>query len=139
MHIRRFETRDEQAVKLLWDRCSLTRPWNDPGKDIARKLQIQPGWFLVGVVGEQIIATIMIGYDGHRGSVNYLAVDPGHRRKGLGKALMAEAERLLREIGCPKMNLLVRSDNVEVKAFYEKLGFQEEAVVNLGKRLIADE
>lgn len=139
MQIRRFETKDELAVKRLWDLCSLTRPWNDPSKDIARKLQVQPGWFLVGVLGEQIIATIMIGYDGHRGSVNYLAVDPGHRRKGLGKTLMAEAERLLREAGCPKLNLLVRSDNVDVKAFYERLGFKEDAVVNLGKRLIADE
>lgn len=85
------------------------------------------------------MATIMIGYDGHRGSVNYLAVDPAHRRKGWGMTLMAEAERLLQEIGCPKINLLVRRDNAEVIAFYEKLGFTEDAVVNLGKRLIADE
>ncbi|MGN6136335.1 MAG: GNAT family acetyltransferase [Aureliella sp.] len=138
MEIRRFESKDELAVKELWNRCSLTRPWNDPSKDIARKLQVQTGWFLVGVLDEQVIATIMVGYDGHRGSVNYLAVDTNHRRKGLGNALMAEAERLLREIGCPKINLLVRRDNKEVIAFYEKLGFGQDAVVNLGKRLIAD-
>jgi ribosomal protein S18 acetylase RimI-like enzyme len=139
MRIRPFETTDELAVKRLWERCSLIRPWNDPSKDIARKMPIQPGWFLVGVVDQQVIATIMVGYDGHRGSVNYLAVDPDHRGQGWGKALVAEAERLLHEIGCPKINLLVRRDNAEAIAFYEKLGFTQDAVVNLGKRLIADQ
>ena len=137
--IRGFEAADEAAVKRLWERCSLSRSWNDPSKDINRKMQAGSGWFLVGVVRGEIIASIMIGYDGHRGSVNYLAVDPDHRRKGLGQALMAHAEQLLQAVGCPKVNLLVRRDNSEAIGFYEKLGFNQDAVVNLGKRLIADE
>ncbi len=138
MQIRPFEADDEPAVIALWERCNLTRPWNDPHKDIARKLGVQRELFLVGVEAGIIVAAAMAGYDGHRGSVNYLAVDPQHRRRGYGAAMMGRIEQLLAERGCPKMNLMVRSANAEVIAFYRKLGYAPDDVVALGKRLIRD-
>src|SRR5712691_1413441 len=138
MQIRSFQDTDEPEVIHLWERCGLTRPWNDPSKDIARKGRVQKDLFLVGTVNGAIVASAMVGYDGHRGWVNYLAVDPGRRRQGFASALMAEAERRLRDLGCPKMNLQIRRDNLEAIAFYERLGFAEDAVVSLGKRLEHD-
>lgn len=139
MEIRPFVASDEKAVIALWSQCGLLRPWNDPRKDIARKLRVQRELFLVGILDGVVVATVMAGYDGHRGWINYLAVDPGHRRMGLGKALMVEAERLLRELGCPKINLQVRRENIEAAAFYSHLGFREDDVVSYGKRLEGDE
>jgi ribosomal protein S18 acetylase RimI-like enzyme len=139
MEIRPFEDKDENVVIALWERCGLVRPWNDPHKDIARKRRLQRELFLVGVEGGTIVAAEMAGYDGHRGWINYLAVDPAQRRKGFGRALMAEAERRLTELGCPKINLQVRRENLEAMAFYERLGFREDAVASFGKRLESDE
>ena len=138
MKIRPYETADEAAVIALWQECKLTRPWNDPKKDIARKLTTQPELFLVGTLGGELIATAMAGYDGHRGSVYYLAVAPRHWRKAHGRALMQEVERLLLERGCPKLNLLVRTSNAEVIAFYRKLGYAIDQTACLGKRLVPD-
>jgi len=139
MRLRPFEAPDEQAVIDLWSRCGLLRPWNDPRKDIARKLRVQPELFLVVEVEGALAGTVMAGYDGHRGWINYLAVDPAARHRGLGRALMAEAERLLLQRGCPKINLQVRRDNREALAFYQRIGFAEDAVVSLGKRLERDD
>ena len=122
----------------LWRRCELTRPWNDPHKDIARKRTVQSELFLVAVEDGTIVAAAMAGYDGHRGSVNYLAVDPAYRRRGFGRALMRSIEEALASRGCPKVNLLVRSANAEVIAFYQRLGYARDDVVALGKRLIPD-
>ena len=138
MHIRPFAPADEDAVVALWERCGLTRPWNDPRKDIRRKLAVRPDLFLVGVLGGEIIATAMAGYDGHRGWVYYLGVDPARQRNGHGRALMAEVERLLRAEGCPKINLMVRSTNAAVIEFYERLGYAQDDVAGLGKRLEHD-
>ena len=138
MEIRPFHAADEAAVIALWERCKLTRPWNDPHKDIARKLGVQRELFLVGVQAGVIVAAVMAGYDGHRGSVNYLAVDPQHRRHGYGAALMRRIEEVLKERGCPKVNLAVRTANAEVIAFYRKLGYAPDDVLPLGKRLIPD-
>lgn len=138
MTIRPFTVADQEAVVDLWTLCGLVRPWNDPRKDIARKLRVQPELFLVAEVDGAIAGSVMAGYDGHRGWINYLAVDPDARRRGLGRALMAEAERLLRERGCPKINLQVRADNREVVAFYQRIGFAQDAVVSFGKRLEDD-
>ncbi len=88
MLIRPYQDADQAAVIQLWERAGLTRWWNDPQKDIQRKLSVQPDWFLVGLVDEQIMASVMAGYDGHRGWVNYLAVDPPYRRAGHGRTLM---------------------------------------------------
>ena len=138
MEIRPFHAADEAAVIELWERCKLTRPWNDPRKDVSRKLGVQRELFLVGVEGGTILAAVMAGYDGHRGSVNYLAVDPQPRRRGHGAALMRRVEEVLKERGCPKVNLAVRTGNAEVIAFYRKLGYAPDDVVPLGKRLIPD-
>jgi len=139
MDIRPFDTTDEAAVIDLWHRCGLTRPWNDPARDIRRKLRVRPELFLVGVVGGEVVATVMAGYDGHRGWINYLGVAPERQREGLGRAIMAEAERLLREAGCPKINLQVRTSNAGAVEFYRRLGFVIDEVVSLGKRLERDE
>ncbi len=139
MQIRPFKPVDENAVVELWNRCGLLRPWNDPRRDIACKLRVQPEWFLVGTIDEQIVATVMAGFDGHRGWVNYLAVDPDFQRRGLGRRIMTEAERLLHDFGCPKINLQIRRDNQQAINFYERIGFSEDAVVSYGKRLIPDD
>ncbi|MEE2703360.1 MAG: GNAT family acetyltransferase [Myxococcota bacterium] len=139
MRVRSFEAADETAVVDLWRRCKLVRPWNDPRRDIARKARIQPELFLVGVVEGKIVASVMAGYDGHRGWINYLAVSPSHQRVGLGRALMAEAERRLEALGCPKVNLQVRADNPGAIEFYRRAGYQVDDVIGLGKRLVADQ
>ena len=139
MEIRQFAVTDEAAVIQLWERCELTRPWNDPRKDIRRKLAVRPDLFLVGVVGGEVVGSVMVGYEGHRGWINYLAVSPEYRRQGLGRALMAEAERLLHREGCPKINLQVRATNEAVIAFYQRLGYADDEVVSFGKRLVRDD
>jgi ribosomal protein S18 acetylase RimI-like enzyme len=139
MQVRPFEDSDEAAVVALWEVAGLTRAWNDPCKDIARKRTVQRDWFLVGTRDAAVIATIMVGYDGHRGWVNYLAVAPAHRLQGHARALMGEAERLLAAAGCPKINLQIRTANVSVIAFYESIGYAQDDVVSFGRRLIADE
>jgi ribosomal protein S18 acetylase RimI-like enzyme len=116
----------------------LTRAWNDPAKDIARKRLVQRDLFLVGTIDGVIVASAMAGYDGHRGWINYLAVDPDRRRQGLASALMVEAERRLRQLGCAKINLQIRHDNAEAVAFYQRIGFTEDPVVSFGKRLEDD-
>ena len=138
MRIRAFQAKDEAAVVALWERCRLTRPWNDPRKDIARKLGVQPELFLVGEVDGAVVATVMAGYDGHRGWVNYLAVSPEAQGKGFGKALMREVEARLLARGCPKINMQVRTSNTEAIAFYRRLGYAQDESVALGKRLIPD-
>lgn len=138
MKIRPYQPQDESAVIALWQDCGLTRPWNDPRKDIVRKLTTQPELFLVGTVDAVPIATAMVGFDGHRGWVYYLAVAQAHRRQSHGRALMQEAERLLAARGCPKLNLLVRSSNTGVIDFYRALGYAQDEVVSLGRRLIPD-
>jgi ribosomal protein S18 acetylase RimI-like enzyme len=139
MRIRAFEERDTDAVIRLWEDCELTRPWNDPRRDIQRKSTTQPDLFLVGDDAGAVVATAMVGYDGHRGWVYYLAVDPAHRGTGYSRALMAEAERLLIERGCSKLMLMVRASNTAVVDLYEHLGYAQEDTVVMGKRLIADD
>jgi ribosomal protein S18 acetylase RimI-like enzyme len=138
MDIRPFQPTDEEAVIRLWQRCDLTRPWNDPRKDIARKLTEQPELFLVGVLDGEVVATAMAGFDGHRGWVNYLAVAPEQQRKSYGRQLMGVVERRLLERGCPKLNLQVRTGNTEALEFYRRLGYVQDEVISLGRRLIAD-
>lgn len=139
MQIRAYRPEDEAAVVALWRRCDLLRPWNDPAKDIRRKLKVRPDLFMVGVVEGNVVASVMAGYEGHRGWLNYLAVAPEHRRHGYGRALVAEAERLLLEAGCPKINLQVRSANRAVIEFYRRLGYAVDEVVSMGKRLEPDD
>jgi len=136
--IRPFEDHDQEQVIRLWQACGLVSPVNDPALDIERKKRVQREMFLVARIGGAVVGTVMAGYEGHRGWINYLAVSPEHQMTGLGRALMEEAEKLLRAIGCPKINLQVRTSNAQVRAFYERIGFGEEPVVSFGKRLVQD-
>lgn len=138
MRIRTFTEADRGSVKLLWQECELTRPWNDPDKDIDRKVSFQPELFFVGELESNIIASAMAGYDGHRGSVFYLAVSPDCQGLGYGQLLMSHIEKTLVELGSPKLNIVVRSSNLGVLAFYNQLSYRTDDVVSLGKRLIAD-
>ncbi|WP_043526557.1 GNAT family acetyltransferase [Litchfieldella xinjiangensis] len=139
MTIRPFREADRQAVIALWRVCGLLRPWNDPDKDIDRKLAVQPGLLIVVEQEGHLIATAMAGYDGHRGSVYYLAVDPSYQYQGIGRRLMERIEETLHALGCPKLNILIRTSNEEVLSFYRKLGYSVDEAVSLGKRLIPDE
>ncbi|THB78775.1 MAG: GNAT family acetyltransferase [Desulfobulbaceae bacterium] len=138
MEIRSFQKGDTSQIISLWERCNLTVSWNDPEKDIQRKLTTQSELLLVGVQEERIVATVMAGYDGHRGWLYYLAVDPDYQKQGYGSRIVAEAERRLRAMGCPKINLMVRNSNQKVREFYQSLGYQVDEVVSLGKRLVDD-
>jgi ribosomal protein S18 acetylase RimI-like enzyme len=138
MKTRPFQIRDEIEVINLWRECDLIVPWNDPKKDIERKLKVNPELFLVGENNDQIVASVMGGYEGHRGWINYLAVSPAHRRKGYGRKIMFEVERLIKDKGCPKINLQVRANNTDIIAFYEAIGFIDDQVIGLGKRLEKD-
>lgn len=136
--VRPFVDADEDAVVAVWESAGLTRPWNDPHRDIARKKQVQRDLFLVAEDAGAVIGTAMAGYDGHRGWVYYLAVAPDRQGDGLGRALMAEAERRLLALGCPKVNVQIRSGNDAVAGFYDRLGYAPDGVTGLGKRLILD-
>jgi ribosomal protein S18 acetylase RimI-like enzyme len=125
---------DESAVVALWHQCGLIVPQNDPHKDIAYKMAFQPDLFFVGMIDGQVIATVMAGYEGHRGWINYIAVAPACQRMGIGSQMMSRAEEALRALGCPKINLQVRESNQAVIAFYESLGFSNDRVISLGKR-----
>ena len=139
LEIRPFAPSDEKSVVKLWTDCGLVVPWNNPHLDIRRKLMVQAEGFLVSLIDEQIIATVMAGYDGHRGWINYLAVAPQYRNRGIGRRLMEAAETYLRAAGCPKINLQVRSSNAGVIEFYHRIGFKTDDVLSLGKRLEPDE
>lgn len=138
MKIRPFAEIDRQAVIELWRRCGLVVPWNDPDADIDRKLQVDPDLFVVGLNGNDLLASAMGGYDGHRGSIFYLAVDPEHQGRGYGREIVDYLAELLKQRGCPKLNILVRSSNERVVEFYRQLGFNVEEILCIGKRLIED-
>jgi ribosomal protein S18 acetylase RimI-like enzyme len=136
--IRQYLPEDEKDVINLWSGCNLIVPHNNPKRDIERKLKVNPEWFLVGEINGKIIGTCMAGYEGHRGWINYLAIAPTYQRRGLASRMMKEAERLLRNAGCPKINLQVRASNVDVIEFYKSIGFSIDAAVSMGKRLEKD-
>jgi ribosomal protein S18 acetylase RimI-like enzyme len=133
--VRPYVPADEDVVVALWEACALTRPWIDSRADIALKLRHQPAGFLVGTVGDEVVATVVAGFDGRRGWLNYLAVHPARRGRGYGRQLVEAAEADLAARGCPKVNLQVRHDNAEVIAFYEHLGYADDHVVTLGRRI----
>jgi ribosomal protein S18 acetylase RimI-like enzyme len=133
--IRLFQDSDRSDVIDLWHRCNLVVPQNDPQGDIDKKLKVQSDLFFVGTISKKVVATVMAGYDGHRGWIYYLAVDPDHQRKQIGRRMMERAESALKERGCPKINLQVRTTNMSVISFYERLGFSNDDVIGLGKRL----
>ncbi|MFB9264850.1 GNAT family acetyltransferase [Bradyrhizobium erythrophlei] len=126
---------DLAEVVALWQRCSLTRPWNDPAADIALARRGPNSTVLVGREGGAIVATAMVGHDGHRGWVYYVAVDPDSQGKGLGRVIMNAVEDWLRAAGVPKLQLLVRRENAKAGGFYQSLGYEESTSVMLAKWL----
>lgn len=137
-HVRAFARGDTEAVVGLWRDAGLLRPWNDPHLDIERMLTVQPELFLVADEAGAILGSVMAGYDGHRGWLYYLASASDRRGEGIGRALVAEAERLLIAMGCPKVQLMVRLDNARAVDFYDAVGYEPFEVTTTGKRLIAD-
>ena len=146
MQIRCYQANNQDEVISLWQECGLIKPQNDPVRDIQRKLKVGPDLFLVGIdkesvngiEEEKVVATVMGGYEGHRGWINYLAVHPTSQRQGYGQQMMAAVERLLTEKGCPKINLQVRDTNQKILSFYYSIGYGDDNVVSLGKRLAQD-
>jgi len=138
MKIRPYQFNDEKSVILLWIDCGLVVPHNNPIRDIERKLEVNPEWFLVGELNGKVIASCMAGYEGHRGWINYLAVSPLFQGKGFAKEIMKRAEELLTDAGCPKINLQIRANNFKTVEFYKSIGYNIEDVVNMGKRLEPD-
>jgi len=138
MITRPFDKSDQQAVIDLWKDCDLVVPWNDPAKDIERKLKVDLDLFLVGELDGEIVASVMGGYEGHRGWINYLAVSPRHQRKGYGRLIMEAVELAIGQKGCPKINLQIRGSNTDIASFYEAIGYEIENVIGLGKRLEPD-
>ena len=138
MQIRKYIETDEQQVIDLWIKCHLVVSSNNPKRDIQRKLKVDRDLFLVGILDEKVIATVMGGYEGHRGWINYLAVDPGFQGKGYGRLMMEAIEQRIRLKGCPKINLQVRATNKAVIQFYRSLGYTDDHVIGLGKRLEED-
>jgi ribosomal protein S18 acetylase RimI-like enzyme len=138
LSIRVFRPGDEEDVIRLWTDCRLVFPQNNPARDIRRKLKVNPEWFFVGEMDGKMVATCMAGYEGHRGWINYLAVAPPYRRRGIAARMMKEAESLLKSAGCPKINLQIRSSNSGVIAFYKRIGYAADDVVSMGKRLEKD-
>lgn len=135
MFIRPFQQTDRAAVIALWQVCGLTRPWNDPTSDIDFCLASQEATLLVAEADGAVIGSAMVGHDGHRGWVYYLAASPAQQGKGLGRALMAAAEDWARARGVPKLMLMVRPENAGVRAFYEALGYIEEPRIIFTRRL----
>ena len=138
MLFRTYNHQDQTEVISLWQQCGLLRPWNDPEKDIERKLKTSPDLFIVGVIDNQVRATAMAGYEGHRGWVNYLAVDPSLQKNGYGALMMREVETRLLHLGCPKINIQIRTDNIAALEFYRNIGYSPDEVVSVSKRLIKD-
>ena len=134
IHIREFEEADREGVIALWDLAFTgDPPRNAPELVIERKLDTQRELFLVALSKDQLVGTVLGGYDGFRGWAYHLAVHPDHRRAGIGRKLMQALEIRLRALGCPKVNLQIRATNGEVRAFYEALGYQTEDRISMGK------
>lgn len=138
MIIREYLEIDQSAVINLWEKCGLIVPWNNAVLDIKRKLNVNRELFLVGVVKGKVITTVMGGYEGHRGWINYLAVHPDQRRYGFGREIMEAVEHLLKKMCCPKICLQIRTSNTDVISFYQSLGYMDDNVISLGKKLIVD-
>lgn len=138
MGISPYDTNDESEVIALWNACGLVTHTNDPRKDINRKLEVDRNLFLVGRNQNAVMATVMGGYEGHWGWINYLAFAPCERRKDYGQKMMVAVEELMEKRACPKINLQARAANEGVIEFYKALGYRIDDVIGLGTRLEAD-
>lgn len=129
------EDADEAGIVALWERCDLTRPWNDPRADLAKARKGPESAVLVGRDQQSVLATVMVGHDGHRGWLYYVAVDPDHRKNGYGRAIVTAADDWLRARGIEKLQLLVRPENTQAQAFYETLDYDEQLRIIYAKWL----
>jgi ribosomal protein S18 acetylase RimI-like enzyme len=134
-HIATYRSEFLNDVVDLWKKCNLVVPQNDPVEDIQKKVQFQPELFFIGLLDDKVIGSIMVGYEGHRGWINYLAVNPEYQRRGYGEHLVQKGIDELRKMGCLKVNLQVRKTNTSVISFYKHLGFKDDNVTSLGLRL----
>jgi ribosomal protein S18 acetylase RimI-like enzyme len=139
MKIRTYQPKDENQLIDLWIECDLVVPWNDPKKDIQRKSLDSPQLFFVGELDGEIVASCMAGYDGHRGWIYYLAVKSKYQKQGFAASILLHSENALLKIGCPKIDLMVRKTNSEIISFYQKVGYKDDPVVVLSKRLQNDD
>ncbi len=139
MNIRPYVELDEEDVISLWIACGLVVPSNNPERDIRRKLEVNRELFLVGETDGRLMAAVMGGYEGHRGWINYLAVHPEFQGRGCGGQMMRFVQKRLKILGCPKINLQVRETNKGAMKFYKSIGYIEDKVISLGKRLVSDE
>jgi ribosomal protein S18 acetylase RimI-like enzyme len=136
MEIRTFQQPDEPDVVALWSKVfAYPEPRNEPARVIRHKMAVQPELFFVAIVDGSVVGTVMGGYDGHRGWIYSLAVDPEHRRQKIGTALVRHVERALEQQGCPKINLQILSSNAATADFYTKLGYRVEERISMGKVL----
>ena len=133
--IRDFQDGDLDAIVSLWERAGLTRPHNDPVRDISFAMAGPGSTVLVGRIGAKIIGSVMVGHDGHRGTVYYLAIDPDHRKAGLGAEMLAAAESWLGARGVWKLNLLIRAKNHNVRDFYLRCGYVEENRIVMSRQI----
>ena len=133
--VRSYRKKDEKQVIQLWKMSNLIIPKNNPLRDIDEKIRFQPDLFLVGLLDKKLIGTIMVGYEGHRGWINYLAIHQEFRGKGFGVKLMDYATEILTNMGCQKINVQIRKTNNSVIEFYKKLGFTDDEVISYGKRI----
>lgn len=132
--IRPYKAADRKRLVALWEACGLTRPWNPPDRDIELCVKSRHGAILVGELDGRLAAAAMVGHDGHRGWVYYVAADPQHQRQGLGAAIMAAAEAWLQKRKVPKIMLLIRPENKKVARFYKSLGYEIEPRILMSKR-----
>lgn len=135
IRIRQFTPADQSQVLSIWYRCGLVGRGEDPIQDIDRQMEMQPALFLVGAIKQTVIGTIMGGYEGPKGWISHLAVAPEWQRLGYGRVLLQEMETVLRELGCPRVDFKVRTNNRQVLGFCEKMGYQIERVLSLAKEL----
>lgn len=135
LEIIRYDNKYQEALVDLWRKCGLVTPQNDPVEDIQKKLDFQSDLFFLALVEEKLVGSVMVGYEGHRGWINYLAVLPEHQKQGYGRSLVEKAIEELQKLGCLKVNLQVRKTNLPAVEFYKHLGFKEDNVTSLGLRL----
>ena len=129
---------DRDRVVALWHQTKLTRPWNDPGADFDRALAVDQATIMIAVKGADLVGSVMVCDDGHRGWGYYLGVAESQRKTGLGHLLMERAEDWLKDRGCPKIQFMVREDNHTALGFYRALGYERQAVATLGRFLDPD-
>jgi ribosomal protein S18 acetylase RimI-like enzyme len=135
VRVRAFRVSDTEAVLSLWERSEISRPWLDLRAEIVEKVKRDRSLFLVAEDARVVIGVVMGAYDGRRGWVYHLAVEPGRRHSGIGRLLMQGLEERMARMGVVKMNLQVRHDNVAVVGFYDALGYRDERLTSMGKRL----